>query len=872
MTPSTTIEAIMLAVRERGVAALKEVATRERLSSCDEAAKDQIDARIARLLEQGEAAAMKPYSYSREALGELGPNRNSIGPRANACKPEPPIEGAGGGTLDLIPGATKDDRLQWPRDHSLISNARRGVRQGRNGGRKPFSVVATYDYTDESGALLFQVVRHAPKDFRQRRPNGKGGWTWSLGKTRRVLYRLREVRDAVAGGRMVLVVEGENDADNLRKLGFIATCNPGGANKWRTEYTESLRDADVVIIGDNDDPGRAHVAQVALSLHGVASRVRALDLARVWAVCPEKGDITDWIAAGGTAEGLTVLIEALPEWTAATKAAAGGDGAGDIGTVIDHDAEIERLAKLPKLEYDRQRKDAAARLRVRVPTLDNEVRHKRASAHDDAATLLHWRVEPSPVPVDGAALLDCLRQIFRRYIVLPKGADVALALWVLHAWTYDAGDISPFMVLVWPTKRCGKTSVLIILYYLTPRSELASNISASAIFRYIQETRPTLLIDEADTFVRKNEEMRGVLNSGHTKAAAHVIRNVEVNGEHKPQRFSTWAPKAIATIIALADTLEDRAVVVRLRRKPPGAKVERLRKRDDERFAALRSQAARWAEDNFDKLVDADPEVPDALDDRAADNWRPLLAIANLAGGEWPQLARQACLTLSGERPDDAVGVTLLANCREAFGSDEVIRSVDFVTKLVADPERPWAEYNGGKAITQRQLARLLGSFGIISVNVKPPGLAQGKGYRRADFKEAWASYCPGQTPVRNDSDISIRPSVQRPVESAQVDGFPSVHEVDTDGSKNSKLSYSHAGLDAWTDRKHGDGAQSDPTTAETPSDDPGPTPESLCHRCDHCGGQVGITNPYDWPGRPDGIWLHSRCEVAWFDSEGWQQ
>src|SRR5262249_6306993 len=112
------------------------------------------------------------------------------------------------------------------------------------------------------------------------------------------------------------------------------------------------------------------------------------------------------------------------------------------------------------------------------------------------------------------------------------------------------------MVLVSPTKRCGKTSVLIILYYLTPRSELASNISASALFRYIEVVRPTLLIDEADSFVGDNEELRGILNSGHTKAAAHVIRNVESNGEHRPQRFSTWAPKAIATIRELADTLE----------------------------------------------------------------------------------------------------------------------------------------------------------------------------------------------------------------------------------------------------------------------------------------------------------------------------
>src|SRR5215470_11360646 len=117
-----------------------------------------------------------------------------------------------------------------------------------------------------------------------------------------------------------------------------------------------------------------------------------------------------------------------------------------------------------------------------------------------------------------------------RPIILPKCAAEALALWTLHAWTMDAGDISPFMVLVSPTKRCGKTSTLIILFYLTPRSELASNISASALFRYIEEVRPTLLIDEADSFLKDNEEMRGILDAGHTKTVASVIRSVEING------------------------------------------------------------------------------------------------------------------------------------------------------------------------------------------------------------------------------------------------------------------------------------------------------------------------------------------------------
>jgi putative DNA primase/helicase len=170
---------------------------------------------------------------------------------------------------------------------------------------------------------------------------------------------------------------------------------------------------------------------------------------------------------------------------------------------------IGELASLDTLEYELRRDAAAAGLKIRVSALDKLVKGRRAVTEDNTA-LPHWNVEPSAEPVDGAALLNELRQVFRRYVVLPKGADIALPLWVLHAWTMDAGDISPLMVLVSPTKRCGKTSVLIVLYFLTPRSELSSNITAPALFRYIEDVRPTLLIDEADSFVKDNEELRGI--------------------------------------------------------------------------------------------------------------------------------------------------------------------------------------------------------------------------------------------------------------------------------------------------------------------------------------------------------------------------
>jgi putative DNA primase/helicase len=412
---------------------------------------------------------------------------------------------------------------------------------------------------------------------------------------------------------------------------------------------------------------------------------------------------------------------------------------------IDDQNEIKRLAKLSRLEYSRARKDAAKTLCITVAALDQEVRERRKQNNEESAVLPHWQVEPWPNVVDLAVLLDSVVAVFNRYIVLRKYAAEALALWILHAWTFDAGDISPFVVLTSPTKRCGKTSVLILLNWLTPRSELASNISPSAIFRYIEEQRPCLLIDEADSFLKSSEEARGILNSGHTKAAAYVIRNVEVGGDYKPQRFSTWGPKVIACIGGLAGTLEDRAIIVPMQRKPKGANVARCRRRDCPQFADLRRQALRWAVDNLKTLQAAKPALPDALNDRACDNWEPLLAIADLAGGEWARKARDAAKALSGDEAaaDDDDGVELLHDIRAIFAATnhDAIFTKMMIAHLVANGERPWAAYGRARQpITDRQVAKLLKPFGIISSTVRL-GDATAKGYHRSAFAEAWGGY-----------------------------------------------------------------------------------------------------------------------------------
>jgi 5S rRNA maturation endonuclease (ribonuclease M5) len=176
-------------------------------------------------------------------------------------------------------------------------------------------IVATYPYQDEEGRELFQVVRFEPKEFRQRRPDGNGGYNWKLGDVRRVLYRLPELLEALALEQTIFVVEGEKDVQALRRLNIAATCNPGGASKWRDEFSQVLKGARVVVVPDHDRPGHDHAETVARSLVGVAASVKVVNLAKHRPDLPNKADVSDWLAQGGTAEGLHALIDATPQWS-----------------------------------------------------------------------------------------------------------------------------------------------------------------------------------------------------------------------------------------------------------------------------------------------------------------------------------------------------------------------------------------------------------------------------------------------------------------------------------------------------------------------------------------------------------------------------
>lgn len=352
--------------------------------------------------------------------------------------------------------------------------------------------------------------------------------------------------------------------------------------------------------------------------------------------------------------------------------------------------------------------------------------------------------EPATEPVDGAALLSAIAEALGRYVVLTEGAADAIALWVLHTYALAVAWCSPLLVLTSASKRCGKTLVLELLGALARRVLSTSSVSPSALYRAIEAYSPTLLIDEADAFFGQNEELRGIVNSGHTRTSARVLRCVGDNSE--PRAFSTWAAKAVAGIGNLADTLMDRAVVIPMRRRAPGERVNPLRRdRIGATLEPLRRAAVRWVADNAAVLRESDPDVPAGLNDRAADNWRPLLAIADAAGGCWPKRARTAAVLLSGgDAADDDAAVMLLGDIRSAFGGDNAdkLATERLLAVLHAMEHRPWPEWRRDKPMSAPQLARVLRRFEIRPKTVRTAA-GTAKGYEAADFADAWARYFP---------------------------------------------------------------------------------------------------------------------------------
>jgi putative DNA primase/helicase len=403
---------------------------------------------------------------------------------------------------------------------------------------------------------------------------------------------------------------------------------------------------------------------------------------------------------------------------------------------------VAALAKLTPLEFDQVYKGEAERLGVRPATLDKAVKDIRravALGGDRVDADFLRDPDPWPDPVDGADLADKIRDVAASHVDLPEGGADTIALWVLFDHAHDYFTISPILEVTSPTPECGKTTVLRLLSKMSTRPLSASNITGAAVFRAVDMWKPTVLVDEADTYLRDSDDLRGILNSGHDRSSAFVVRTVGDN--HEPKQFNTWAPKVIAMIGKLPPTLASRGIHIKLKRMLPGAKLTPLRV--TQHLTDLQCKCIRWAMDHADGLIGADPKMPGSLYGRAADNWRPLLAIADLIGGEWPKRARAVAVIASG-RSDDLASIQILHDIAAIFGQRGVdkLSSEEIIHELSEMEGRPWPEWgNAQKSITKNQLAKLLEPHRIVPGTIRLPSGKTPKGYHLRAFDDALARY-----------------------------------------------------------------------------------------------------------------------------------
>jgi Protein of unknown function (DUF3631) len=365
------------------------------------------------------------------------------------------------------------------------------------------------------------------------------------------------------------------------------------------------------------------------------------------------------------------------------------------------------------------------------------------------------------MPDEGAELCKGLHNFLGRFVAYPSvHAHIAHVLWILHCWFIDAWESTPRIAFLSPEPSSGKSRALEVTAPLVPRPVHSVNTTPAYLFRKVSDEagQPTILYDEIDTVfgprAKDNEEIRGMLNAGHRKGAMAgrcVMRGKIVETEELP----AYCAVALAGLDDLPDTLMSRSVPIRMRRRAPDEHVEPWRDRvNGPEAERLRTRIANWAANNADKLTgDFWPDMPAEVTDRDADVWEALLAVADLAGGEWPEKARVAAVALvaaSRQRPP-SVGVLLLRDIRLVFDdtTDDRLTTEQVLAALNGMDESPWSSIRKGDRLDSRGLSLRLSKYGIGSTQAHV-GDRVLRGYARSQFDDAWQRYLP--SPTRPDN------------------------------------------------------------------------------------------------------------------------
>jgi hypothetical protein len=357
------------------------------------------------------------------------------------------------------------------------------------------------------------------------------------------------------------------------------------------------------------------------------------------------------------------------------------------------------------------------------------------------------RIEDLDTATEGDKILDQLHEALYDYVVLPSTeAGDAVVLWIAATHAQAAWQHATRLVVNSPMKRCGKSRLLDIVEATCHRPLITVNISPAALVRSVGDDPPTILLDEADTVFGKksaenNEDLRGILNAGHQRNRPYIRWDATTRQQ---ENCPTFAMAALAGIGDLPDTITDRAVNIAMRRRAPGETVFPFRhKRDTPRLHQIRDALAEWTTTITENLTEAEPDMP--VEDRAADTWESLVAVADAAGSDWPNRARQACKLISGEADENdverSVSLRLLADFRQIFGDLDRLSTAAALDRLHRIADAPWSDWYG-KPISATKVAEMLRPYAVRPKLVKIDG-ETARGYRRDDLHDAWARYLP---------------------------------------------------------------------------------------------------------------------------------
>jgi len=407
---------------------------------------------------------------------------------------------------------------------------------------------------------------------------------------------------------------------------------------------------------------------------------------------------------------------------------------------------LAKAASMPVIEYERQREQLAARLRIRVSVLDEEIRKVRPRSESidnlQGRSLNLHSPEPWPEPVDGAEVLSKVSEEISNYVSLPLGAADAIALWCCHCHCFEVFDHTPRLNITSPEKRCGKTTLRDVVACLVPKPLATENLSSAVLFRVVELHKPTLLADECDGWLTEDQELLSLLNAGHRRGGQAIRCEGD---EHEVRAFSVFSPAVLCGIGSLPGTLADRSIVIRLERAARGEIRKRFDSRRTSHLSELCRMLARWCLDNRNRLEQCEPTLPETCFNRLADCWRPLFTLAEVAGGAWPARCAQAFEALTGQADEAGTGEMMLSDIQGIFAELKVDRmaSNELAQLLASREDRPWSEWRHGKAITAAGVARVLGRFKIRPRTIRLADGSTPKGYVLADFEPVFMRYLP---------------------------------------------------------------------------------------------------------------------------------